>query len=110
MNYPLEYAVDVQWPSLLEVDFCGEKITDRECDKQSKKPTDSQVFNAKICFTAFKECPGDYKPDNGKVKGPNGDLVYGWGRDMTANTRDRSNQADPLLKSLILFPPDPKSV
>lgn len=39
-----------------------------------------------------------------------GKLEYGWGRDNSANTRDRQGQDDPLLKSLIMFPPDPSSV
>jgi len=28
-GYPVEFAVDLNWPSPTEIEFCGEKIKDR---------------------------------------------------------------------------------
>ena len=88
-GFPPEFAVDVQWPNPLAVDWCGEKLTDRECDEKSMKPNNGDGFEAKICFTPLDSCPEGFKPDNGHVYGKKGSFTYGWGRDCTSNARDR---------------------
>jgi len=108
-GFPPDFAVDVKWPSA-DVDYCGEKLRDRECDEKSRKPQNKAGFEAKICFTPLDTCPEGFKADNGGVMTKHGSLEYGWGRDMTSMTRERSNQPDPLLKTLIMFPPDPQSL
>jgi hypothetical protein len=56
------------------VNFCGEMISDRICNEESKKP-ETGVFKANICFTPLDECedlaslsgaPPTYIVDNGK--------------------------------------------
>lgn len=56
------------------------------------------------------KCPGEYKVDDGAAFGKKGDFEYGWGRDMTGNARNRASQPDELLRSFIMFPPDPSSL
>jgi len=109
-GYPPEFAIDVQWPNPNQVDYCGEKLSDRDCNEESKKPDSEKGFEVKICFTPMGKCPGEYKVDDGSAFGDHGSLKYGWGRDMTGNARNRASQPDELLRSFIMFPPDPTSL
>jgi len=37
------------------VNFCGEMLSDRICNLESKKP-ETGIFKANICFTPLDEC------------------------------------------------------
>jgi hypothetical protein len=84
--------VSSTWPNPDKVDYCGEKIKDRECNEMSKKPVDVNAFHGKFCFTPLEECPRGYHIDHGDVFGPHaGDIEYGWGRDVKSNARARAS-------------------
>ena len=46
------------WYDPTSVDFCGEKIKERDCDYQSRKPdSENSGLKIKICFTPKGTCP-----------------------------------------------------
>ena len=101
-----EFNQKVRWINPEEVDYCGQKLTERKCDKNSSKPETHSKFEAKICFTPKKECPNNYLVDNGFPMALHGTMEYGWGRDMSGMARTRYSTDSSLYDSLILFPPD----
>jgi len=57
-GYAKEFNQVIQWYYPTIADFCGEKINDRKCNIQSKKPKpQSDNLEIKICFTAKENCP-----------------------------------------------------
>jgi hypothetical protein len=47
--------VSLKWPGK-DLDYCGSKIKDRPCDKQSMDPKVAALFNAKFCFGPYPTC------------------------------------------------------
>lgn len=104
-GYPETTSYQLPWPQPRLIDYCGEKIKDRECDKKSTKPITNPPTEVKICFTPKESCPEGWKLDKGQPYSDHDGIKYGWGRDMSKNLRSRQAQPDPLLANLILFPP-----
>ncbi len=49
------------WPGK-DVDYCGKKIRDRKCDKNSMAKIDADLFKYNFCFTPSFNCKhGFYK-------------------------------------------------
>lgn len=59
-GYGEEYDRMLPWYDPTVVDYCGEKITDRVCHYQSRKPGKEDKYkdiSIKICFTPKSDCP-----------------------------------------------------
>lgn len=97
----------VNYPDKSRIMPCGSKIHKRICDGSSLN-TDSQE-PIKIKFE-----PENYPRktrfliDSGLPFGKSG-KSYGWDRDMSNRVRARDKASDPLLETLVEFPPDQNS-
>ena len=98
----------VKWRDPTVVDYCGEQLKDRKCDKNSTKPGEMLPDEIKICFTPDK-CPEGYLADNGQPFTNHSNLEYGWSDYASSLTRRRFSKDSALFSSLILFPPDKQS-
>ena len=51
----LEEDKDFDWPGV-KIDYCGTKLTERDCAKKSKDPEESSKWKVQICFSQHAEC------------------------------------------------------
>jgi len=59
-------SFNAKWYDNKRVDYCGEKIKDRDdCNNDSKKPSDEKIIDVKFCFTPMGKCPDGYLLDSG---------------------------------------------
>ena len=108
-GYGEEFDTKEDWSNREAVDYCGQKIPERECDEKSKKKDNRPPIDAKICFTPQDDCVEGFQPDKGEAFEKHGTLEFGWSRDMTNMVRHRMIHPDKLLDNLVLFPPDARS-
>ena len=57
-GYSDNFDKSLIWYDPNSVDYCGERIKDRDCDYQSRKPdSESAGLKIKVCFTPKGSCP-----------------------------------------------------
>ena len=108
-GYGAEFNEIITWPDPERVTFCGDRLKDRECDKNSINPASQDFNDIKIAFGPGPLSVAGYVLDDGSSYGKKGAFEYGWSRDLKSNARTRHINSDPLLDSMVLFTPHSNS-
>jgi hypothetical protein len=86
---------------------CGQHIKNRDCNgslRRIKKKLPVLIRFVPVGYQSDQ----DFQSDFGQVFGKN-NKPFGWSIDMSSNIRRRLNPSNPLLETIIEFPPSPNS-
>jgi len=95
------------YPNKSQILSCGSKIIGRLCQGSSVNSDNEESIKIKFEPESYpRKTP--YLIDSGLPFGKSG-KSYGWDRDMSNRVKTRGKSSDPVLETLIEFPPDQSS-
>lgn len=101
-------VMDFPYPYNEKIAPCGYHIKNRKCDNSLKKITNKSPAFIRFVPTGYLTTD-DFLPDFGFEFGKGG-KPFGWNRSINDRLKQRFNPSKQELETLIMFPPDSKSI